>query len=206
MKKKLAAMNRQPYFNDNLKHFYRLLTLYFSQNSDFENYSFTAKDYEIPYSLNKGLLVQGDYGVGKSFALEKIFKPFAQYTLQEGYRLLRCQDLITDFQLKGMEAIQKYEKLAFRNERHQHLYMDEIGAQPHEVKHYGTVYKPVEQFLFHRYNLFIDYHVKTHASTNLSINEFLELYDHRIYSRLFEMFNIIVLDTGLDLRLNFKKL
>jgi len=204
--KKLEKEGKIPFFDDALINLYRLLTMYFTNNPEFENHAFIGGEYKMPYSLKKGILLMGLWGAGKSYALEKVFWAYAKKFDGTEYNLMKTSDLIKDFQLKGLVGLDDYKRFGFTNDKYSGLYLDEIGAKPHIVKHYGTNYKPIEHFIDFRYTLFTDLKIKTHASTNLTLSEFKELYDPRIYSRMFEMFNIIHVNTSKDLRMNFEKI
>jgi len=80
-------------------------------------------------------------------------------------------------------------------------YFDDVG---HEKAAYNKD-ELMEDILFQRYHLFQNRGIKTHISTNFSLKLLKEKYGDYIYSRLFEMFNIIFVD-GVDRRKNKNKI
>lgn len=197
--------------DEDLKRLYRLLTLYFTNNPEFETHSLAANDSKIPYSLKKGILLIGPTGRSKTFCFESIFKTFTRkYNPAARYRIVSSFALQQAFETDGVKAINAF-RTGARISSPENLYIDEIGAELLSVNHFGNKQNPVQSFLHERHRLYINSHceIKTHASSNLILNSpgkkgtNLKLfYGDRIYSRLFEMFNIIITN-GSDLRINF---
>jgi len=65
--------------DEDLKRLYRLMTLYFTSNIDFESHSLKTENGDIPYSLKKGILLIGPTGRSKTFCFESIFKTFTRH-------------------------------------------------------------------------------------------------------------------------------
>lgn len=212
IKKELELQGKTLYLDDDIKKTYRMLTLYFSKNPMFEKYAFPTKNKNLPYSLKKGLLLLGTTGRSKTF----IFKAFQKITPnifhENSFRAINSTDIQLVFSKIGLEALAKYEysyfdtkdevmrRVTVSNSKTRDLYIDEIGFESPEIQFYGNIIKPMELVLFELHKLFMKGVSLTHASSNLTLEEFKERYTQRVYSRLFEMFNVITTE-GQDLRL-----
>lgn len=205
VKYELEKQNIQPFFDEKLKRLYRLLTAYFLSDSSFEKDGFTtSKGTYFPYNLTKGILVIGNTGRSKTFAFEKIFNKFCgTYVKEKTYQMVNSYDVQIAFEVEGTKAIQKFEKQNFSFDRGQYynMYIDEIGVESKEVKFFGNVSRPIEMLLHIRHKVMTSSGAVTHATTNLNIKDFDKFYGPRIFSRIWEMFNIIDV-TGNDLRIN----
>lgn len=186
---------------------YRLLTLYFTENPEFEEHSFNFTGGKIPYSLRKGILIIGPTGRSKTFCFEKIFRYFTnKYIPSKKYRVVNSHAIQLAFEKDGLKALGSFRKNG--NSDLDNIYIDEIGIESFTVQHFGNKQSPVSTFLHERHRLFTTSHYITHASSNLILKSsgkgelnFKDAYGDRNFSRLFEMFNIIVTD-GDDLRIN----
>lgn len=191
--------------DDDLSRLYRLLTLYFTNNPEFETYSIevTGKG-KIPYSLHKGNLLIGPPGRSKTFCYESVFKSFTKnYNPSERYRIISIFDIQLAFEEFGTKALRHFRNGANHNSP-ENMYIDEIGAELLTIQHFGNKINPIQLLLQDRYKLFVNNGIKTHASTNLLFNgdnnNLKIFYGDRVYSRIFEMFNIIT-TKGDDLRI-----
>jgi len=190
-----------------IKKLYRLLTLYFTGNPEFEDHYFKVENGKIPYSLSKGILLIGPTGRSKTFCFEKVFRKFTyEYNKSQKYRVVNSHSIQLAFEKDGLKALSSFRKNG--NNDLDNIYIDEIGIEAFTVQHYGNKQSPVSTFLHERHRLFTTSQFITHASSNLLLNSsgkgelnFKDAYGDRNYSRLFEMFNIIV-TSGSDLRIN----
>jgi DNA replication protein DnaC len=192
--------------DDELKRMYRLLTLYFINDPEFEKHYLKVDGGKISYSLSKGILLIGPTGRSKTFCFEKVFKFFtSNYILEKKYRVINSNAIQLAFEVNGLRALNQFRKND--NNDYDNIYVDEIGIEEFSVQHYGNRQSPVSTFLHERHRLFTSSGYITHCTTNLKINSvtgepnFRDAYGERNYSRLFEMFNIIII-TGEDLRIN----
>ena len=201
----LNKQDRDLVLDDEVKRLYRLLTLYFIDDEYFENHCLSANENKmIPYSLKKGLLIIGSCGRSKTFCFERIFHYFTtKFNPEKKYQRVNAYDIQIECEKKGLEAIHsfKYQRIQEEHSLFYNMYIDEIGSEQNIVNHYGNKIHPLEAFLFERYRVFTRYNKLTHCTTNLTLDQLKENYGDRIYSRLFEMFNIIV-TKGTDLRIN----
>jgi len=216
---KVRLAPRKLVLDENVKHLYRLLTLYFSGDKKFEDYSFPTVQGNLQFFLDKGLLLMGTTGRSKTFSLQTLFPiVIEKYYPDKVYACTTSYQVQKDFETLGIRAMDKYSEMRsdmqhywyhkktvlVKNKTTKHLFIDEIGAERLKVKHYGSDQEPMQTLIDYRTRLFTGSKSVTHATSNLSLEEFKELYSKRFYSRILELFNIVVCD-GPDLRIVFKQ-
>jgi len=160
--------------------FYYTLIQYFSRNENFFKSPVLINRKKA--SFNKGLLVCGLNGVGKSF-LFRVFNelnPLITYTANS-FSMVTSSQVVEEFNHQGHKGIGQYGK----GQR----YFDDIGAEE-SGNHYGKE-EIFRIMLEKRYNIFVEHGHKTHISTNMSEEEIATRYGKRVGSRLYEMFNFI---------------
>lgn len=153
----------------------------------------------------KGLLIVGPTGTGKStlfMTFQKIIED-----AQPGYflKMQSCREIKDLWKTKDWKTINqlkgKNENKQIVNPVRMELVLDDLGMDV-PFKDFGTEVDLTGDILETRYNLFRDHGIRTHATTNLStslksegkiINEIEARYGTRVYSRIREMFNILVL-------------
>lgn len=201
----LDKQGRIPVFDTSMKNLYRLLTLYFTDNTDFENSGFTVgKNKTVPYSLKRGILLMGNTGRSKSFSFERVFNAFAaKYNQHKKFKNINTNDISLEISTQGASALNRYSGSFLSTGEKSHLYIDELGMEETVINYYGNKFRPMETILHERHKRFIRNGVLTHSSTNLTMIELKEKYGYRTYSRIFEMFNLIDCK-GEDLRINIK--
>jgi DNA replication protein DnaC len=168
--------------NDNNRDVLKKLLQYFTGQEDFEG------------SLNKGLMLVGGVGTGKSL-LFKIFKYYTMNVIKaNSFQMHSGIDIIDNVNISGVDYLAKYShNFEGRRAFPIRCYIDDIGLDNEKIKHFGTDISVIEQLLSLRYNIFERYGTLTHISTNKYPNQLKELYDIRITSRMSEMFNVIEL-------------
>lgn len=163
-----------------------LLCLYFAEDPAFEKHADLAGR---PYSLQKGLLVRGPIGCGKTAMLEV----FASNPRQP-YLVVPARDLETEYVRRGepgepsggKDALQPYcrmIKLPVGNEElynyrtHAGLLIDDIGTEDWQAKHFGAELAVVEHVMMSREDGVTAGTVPryaTHATTNVDFNDVQE--------------------------------
>lgn len=141
--------------------------------------------------FNKGLLMFGAYGVGKSFMM----RLFASNPRQS-YRVVSSRHIAEDFRLNG--NICQYQS-AFLNDcsgkffgqREIGLCIDELGAENDRVANFGNRSNVVAELLQDRYENRQLRGTMTHAVTNQQPHELRDAYGPRVYDRLKQLFNIV---------------
>lgn len=156
--------------------------------------------------LNKGLLLYGATGVGKTTLLQIIS------TIGKGRKILEvisCSDLASQYAIEGMTAIKKVNM-------HKSLILDDIGSERitqyfgNEIEVVAYVIKKfedgknifVENSIRNKLPVFdcqnrnnirtlIHKDVKMHATTNCNLEDLEKRYGERIYSRMANIYNVV---------------
>jgi DNA replication protein DnaC len=170
-------MNRKFIIDDSNKRFLRLISLYFTNNLDFEK--------ETDGELRKGLLVFGNCGTGKSSIFDVIQNISLKYNLKYlWFKNVSVNDVVTDYNLKGEEVVKSVITGG--------IHFDDLGTEK-LANSWGVREKLMGRILEVRYNNFKKNGVKTFVTTNLSIAKIEEYYGVRVADRLYELFNFIEL-------------
>ncbi|MCF7561609.1 hypothetical protein L3X39_13260 [Sabulilitoribacter multivorans] len=167
----------------------KVLFYYFLRDDDF----FTCKNLHADISkpsFDKGLLIIGATGVGKTDYLkvfEKIFIEFHQYR----FKGENSNDLVTQYETC---ATPSDKELFFRRHQRKRLFIDDINSES-IASNYGK-YDVVGNILMSRHEKKLITYVTTNYLTDeKSLTHTLEALGHRygfrLYDRLFEMFNFI---------------
>lgn len=167
----------------------RLLCEYFADDAEFEKKGF---------SLDKGLLLFGGVGVGKTHLLS-VFRQ----NQKQSYLMAACQDVESSYAKNGDDknpnsgepGLSQYfvnRPLSVQNQWgqiSQGFLFDDLGQENTNTKYYGTERNTMVEVLSQRYKnrLFTG----THITTNLSAVQIKEVYGVRVADRMREMFNLI---------------
>jgi hypothetical protein len=185
------------------KHLDKIITLLIHKiqlNTKFEN---------TGYSLSKGIILMGGVGTGKTLILktfETLIRSFSYYTRNEtvkmGFKLLPTYKVVEMYNSSGTNI--------FSNNQFHYLArntvgLDDLGAEAKGI-HFGNSSNVIAELILRRYDYFIiqrsqNRTLTTLATTNLNRELLKEFYGSRVYSRMCEMFNFLVLD-GKDHRIN----
>lgn len=179
---KWASLNnygRQLVVNDWNKQLITALCYFLSGDERFER--------ELGYSLNKGLLIRGVSGVGKTHLVQCL-----QENELNPILILSMLEITDEVQQNGEYEIRMGDKKI--------IYLDDVGTEQPVVMHYGTKISYFKTFIELVYlknqNKIFN---KLIISTNNSFSEFEEKYGFRVRSRIKDMFNVIDVK-GQDLR------
>lgn len=161
------------------------LARYFTNSKEFEAGSF---------SLNKGILIMGNVGTGKT----EIMKYF-QKNKKACYQVLSCPEVANNFSIYREEfdkiySIPKENAMndsTFFFQRRMGRCFDDLGTE--EIKNdYGNKKNTMADIIMAIYQTKDYRHV--HITTNLNEEEIEPKYGTRVKSRLREMFNVFVLN------------
>ena len=174
-----------------------LMTLiyYFSKDKEFFNSKRLCKNSKgefisIP-SFDKGLLIIGDFGCGKSSVMEAFKALFDGHELT--FKSYTTNKIVTTFESYS----QSDERTSYMNRtKTKTAYFDDVKTEK-EASNYG-LHNLMKDIIEERYNN----NAKTYITCNYlkddesksigkALNEFDTKYGARVFDRLFEMFNII---------------
>ena len=138
-------------------------------------------------NLQKGILLTGPIGVGKSslMNLMRFYEP-----AQTRFMFKSCRDISFEFIKDGYDTIQKYSNRSFKNHEPITYCFDDLGTE-NNLKFYGNECNIMAEILLSRYDLFVSRKLITLLTTNLSASEIENIYGNRLRSRMREMFNLI---------------
>lgn len=165
-----------------------------SQNSEIvtDICHYFAADSKFSKDLNKGLMLIGGVGVGKSTLMD-----FFKKNQVASYRLISCRDIESDFSSQGEKSVQycSYNVHVATNSDpfgHQEIgfCFDDLGTEAN-AKHYGKEKNVMAEIILNRYDNRLDYR-STHITTNLTAEELKTQYGSRVTDRMREMFNLII--------------
>lgn len=147
---------------------------------------------------NKGYVLFGNPGVGKTFAMNEEAK-----TQKIGWGHPALPSVYSD--LKDLSAKYIFSKCELMGSSYltqfaedHDMWLDDLGFEPTECVSYGTKFIPMQDLIFYRHKIFP--RKKTNFTTNYSLDQLGEKYGPAIISRLKEMCNLIIV-TGEDRRL-----
>lgn len=172
--------------NEEDKRIYSLLLKYFYSDPKFEK--------ENPsFSLNKGLMIRGNVGVGKTMLMRSLLDFFfATYNIRP-FVIKSCTNLNVDFMKNGPETIEKntIRSFSYFQKKPISVCFDDFGVEMLHSAHYSNKANLMQMILFGRYEQFMENGMITIITTNLKGHDIEERYGYRVRSRLREMCNDI---------------
>ncbi|WP_159332867.1 AAA family ATPase [Sphingobacterium multivorum] len=182
------ALNKNFVINDYNRSIIEMLCLYFSNDPKFE---------ESGFKLNKGIMLVGPVGCGKT----TIMKAFGRNTTNS-FAIVACRKVSQDYTDKtngGAISIEKYSNLLasypqmnFGQDRIGYCF-DDLGTE-NIKKHFGNDMDVMAEIIYSRYDSGLA--KQTHFTANLTSTEIEDTYGSRVRSRLREMCNFISFDTN----------
>lgn len=162
------------------------LACYFTNDNRFEHSGF---------SLQKGLLLQGGIGCGKT----SIMSLFASNQLQS-FSIVNCHEISQEFSNNGYDEIDRYFTDLQTSTPQKYFGQDKLGFCFDDLgtedvkKHFGNQSNVMAEIILSRYGRKEFLKHKTHITTNLSAQQIKDNYGDRVASRMREMFNQIKFD------------
>lgn len=184
--------NRFPGFiiDDVNREYYCKLLMWFSSDPEFELL-------ERGFSLNKGLIINGAVGCGKTISMKLFQSNKRRPFLLTNTRVIQRRCIME----KGMDIINEYRKNPYVDYGPiPAICFDDFGTESSETSYMGNKFNLMAEILFERYERFISTGMITHITTNLSFAEIESIYGNKIVSRMKQMFNDVYLD-GPDRRM-----
>ena len=180
---------------DVLEDLHRYLTL----NESFE--AFKDEDGR-ERSLYKGIALWGNIGVGKSFLMELLannsYRPF----------YFRCSSKVaSDYKKYGESVIDTYTDESFYTmldktsgaeiyniSKPKTYLFDDIGTEVSTSSHYKNSEQVISRIIFDRNKLWNNHAMITHFTFNMSPDVFRKTYGEKLFDRIREMCNFVLLD------------
>lgn len=144
-----------------------------------------AVELELQQNKQKGMLIMGNPGEGKTFAVKTP-------------RMVTASQLALDYQAYGIQAV-KDKINAMITYENLNVTIDDLGLEP-KVKNFGNELNPIEWVILQIYsiNQIADKPIKLWLTTNFNLDVLTEIYGERVVDRLHEMCDIVILkDTNL---------
>lgn len=171
---------------------YNVLLRYFCEDPTFYEFAIKAK-IKNP-SLKKGIMLAGDFGVGKTDLMALFAKNYRMV-----YDVVNAKKISGDFEREGDEALKQYlvnkknpvNDASSFYQPESGLCIDDLGTEDVKV-HFGNRKSVLADILEVRYSK-SKVGQCLHATTNLTADQIKEYYGGRIASRMKEIFNIIEL-------------
>jgi DNA replication protein DnaC len=167
--------------NDDTKKLITALCFFVSRDKRFE----TDFDSQLKYSLNKGLLIRGISGLGKTHLVKCLSKN-------------ELNPILVLSMIEISEEIKEHGEYNIPTSNSKILYLDDVGTEESVINHYGTkinFFKSFIEGIYLRNKTFNNLII----STNNSFSEIQEKYGFRVRSRIKDMFNIFDV-SGQDMR------
>src|SRR5690606_17151335 len=133
--------------------------------------------------INKGILLSGPVGCGKT-SFMKLLRHMVPH--QKPYKMIPTRNIVFGFNHIGYKTIEDYGNSHY-------FCFDDLGVEP-MGRHYGKDCNVLGEVILSRYDLFLECHVKTHATTNLNAQELEDRYGNRVRSRMRQLFNLVAFD------------
>jgi hypothetical protein len=141
------------------------------------------------YRFKKGLCLIGGVGTGKTTLFLGLSDILKWFNNGSAFECVTTHKLATEFSLRGHRMFRSLETLT-----HGRLCIDDVGSEGSST-HFGTTLDVFSDLIHRRY----EDKIWTSCSTNLSRPSLKERYGDRVFSRMKEMFNFIVI-SGEDRR------
>jgi len=166
-----------------------------------ENYYLSLFDYFRGYSgqlnLDKGLLVCGGIGTGKTFS----FRLFQR--ISRTFGIVTTRHIVRDYFAEKVPSniIDKYGRNSFEKttagqpnpNKPVTWCFDDFGLESVSVKNYGNEQNILEEIMLDRYDLALKCGMKTFITTNLTVEMIEQNYGSRVRDRFRETMNYLTL-------------
>lgn len=146
------------------------------------------------YKLGKNLLLVGEPGTGKTL----LMRIFAEYLMMTGnhrsFQSISATQLLNYYKMNG--HIDKYTYNEGNGGKMFGVCLNDIGIDTETAKSYGTSLTQVmDEFLFARYEIYQQFNLNYHITSNLGVSDLKNRFDGRLTDR-FKSFNVLELHGG----------
>lgn len=170
------------------------LSLYFTNDSKFEELD--SNEYNsngLPLSLNKGIWLWGNPGVGKTMIMGMFSK-----NKRLSYEVIQCPKLTYQYSKEGDDVIAHFTKPLTTQaasadnfyQRNRGACYNDLGTEPTLSKFYGNPINVMEYLFLQSYDNSVPFFHR-HVTTNLTMDQVKEMYGLRVLDRIKQSFNII---------------
>lgn len=180
----LLKEKREFEIDENNEKILEFLFAYFS-NSEILEKKFKGR-------LNKGILLYGNVGVGKSFIFETLDALHQKYKYSD-FAVKNVSTLaLMDKTIRYLSnpSLAQNDKTLYQRYSKSTIHFEDLGCE-RKINHFGNSIEIMDEFLLLRCNEFRKSGLKTHITTNLNLEEIEKRYSPQVYDRLFQMFNIL---------------
>lgn len=176
--------------DDYNKKLLRFLLYYFNNNKLAEDV-FEGEEYKI----HKNIMLIGEPGTGKTIIMQ-IFSDYLKLTRNPSfYHNLSVTQMMNYYKINGHIDRFTYNENGKNSLEGNpfHVCLNDIGLETEKQKSFGTVLESViDEFLFARYEIYQQFFIKYHMTSNLTVSEFKNRFGDRLVDR-FKGFNVIAM-------------
>jgi len=162
------------------KKYYQIICSYFFNDSSFET--------EHHGNLDKGLLIFGNIGIGKTTTFKILNNMFFKYGLKNCWtKVVSTNQIVSEY------GSSKEKNVIVYNYTKGKILIDDLGSES-IADNYGKE-DILIRILELRYEEFQERGIKTHITTNLTMEQIKIRYGKRVEDRFYEMCNLIELSS-----------
>lgn len=156
------------------------------QVNNFDKYNIPG----IDVAPNKGIMLAGNVGVGKSVLFDILHRYCYVTNNPNSFRIESIESLKIHYKKhNNLDYFNQYHKGI--NRRGINLCINEFGYDCND-HNYGVKFtETFKSFIMQRYELFESHGLITHATTNMNANELKDNFDPPVFDRIKQMFNLI---------------
>ena len=167
----------------------RFLLLYFNDHKECESVF-----PNMNHLLEKNILIVGEAGTGKTMLMDI----FSRYLKLTGNRL--AYDNTSMIRLINYYKVHSHiNKFTFNEDKETGkcspyaLCLNDIGLEVESQKSYGTdIRDVVDEFVYARYEIYQQWNIRTHLTSNYDVEDFKKRFNYRINDR-FKSYNLVPL-------------
>lgn len=189
----LLPQGRKFDIDDNNKAVLRFLLYYFNNC----NAALNVYGDDCGYSLDNSIILCGDVGVGKTLMMDVFAHYLNRIKSPRAYKTISLTQLVNWYKLHNNIDYFTYNTGNSLEWHPFDICINDIGLKSH--KHYGVdTQMIVNEFFYARDEIYTQTGCRTHITTNLDYDEFMEMFDDG-YGRLvdrFKKYNILALGGG----------
>lgn len=165
---------------------------------------------KVTLSLEKGLAIIGNFGIGKTLLLKAIHTNMRE--LQLTGRFFTARQVFEAHKITSKEAYETNQKdlAQIVGSDKYGAFMDDLGAEPRKAVKFGEEDTPVGNFLLHRINEWdrlrlsspeqMTHDARLFVTSNVPIEGLKEIYGGRAVSRIYGACNVIISNQKTDFR------